>query len=451
MSDTTHASEVLARFATGLRLSDIPAEVRQRALQCLADAVGCGMQGAAFEWSQAFARQVIRQGSQGPCELWGHPGVRLSATQAAMANGASVHAFEWDSLRFPGAGVHPGAALVPPLLAVCQETGASSEAALVALVAGCEILFRLGQASRHSSEKLGFHAPGLTGVYGSAVVAGLLYGLNATQLQHAMAIAGSMSAGLLAFSKASQGTAVKRMHMGRACEAGVVAAQLALEGMTGPETILDGRFGFLQTYCREADAAALTQGLGHDWQTLRVCLKRYPCHVTAQAAMQALCEWRALHPDAVPLLTHIELECADKVVSHHDIRSPGDIMQAQYSVPFCLALALHHDPLDPAVWCDAVLADARVRESCNALILRAASDLPHGWAARIHLHARDGRAWHLEALRFNGMPEVPLGMEELQRRFQAQCACMGDRAAAQCFEQLTQWPGQARFPDLHPT
>ena len=450
MSTGPSASAVWAEFATGLRLQDIPAEVQSRALQCLADALACGVQGSALKWTQAFARQVMRQGSQGPCELWGHPGRRTSAAQAAMANGASVHAFEQDSLRFPGAGVHPGAALVPPLVAVSQETGASPESALVALVAGCEVLFRLGQASRHSSEKLGFHAPGLTGVYGSAVVAGLLYGLHAKQLQHALGIAGSMSAGLLAFSKATHGTAVKRMHMGRACEAGVVAAQLAQEGMTGPETILEGRFGFLQTYCREADVAALTQGLGEDWQTLRVCLKRYPCHVTAQAAMQALCAWKDQHPELVPLITHIELECADKVVSHHDIRDPADIMQAQYSVAFCIALALHHDPLDPSTWGDAVLSNAKVRATCQAVSLRAAGDLPHGWAARIHLRTQDGRQWHLEALRFTGMPDDPMGPSEQKRRFVAQCASLGSRAVP-LFDDLMRLPHLPRFPEIHPT
>ena len=184
--------------------------------------------------------------------------------------------------------MHPGATLVPALVAACQETAAPGKAALTAFVAGCEVLFRIGAATHHSSEKLGFHAPGLTGPYGAAAVAGVVYRLDTTQLTNAFGIAGSMSAGLLAFTKAQTGSMVKRLHMGRAGESGIVAAKSAADGYNGPETILEGRFGFLETYCRDGDATLLTSGLGEDWETLKICIKRYPCHVTTQAPMQAL-------------------------------------------------------------------------------------------------------------------------------------------------------------------
>src|SRR5260370_11853300 len=117
---------------------------------------------------------------------------RVSAPLAALANGVFAHGFELDSLRRPGAGVHPGAALVPVALALGEELHSSGPEVLAAIVAGCEVMFRIGTASLHSSESLGFHAPGLTGPFGAAVGAGRLLHLYSQRLCQALAIAGSL-------------------------------------------------------------------------------------------------------------------------------------------------------------------------------------------------------------------------------------------------------------------
>jgi 2-methylcitrate dehydratase PrpD len=171
------AATQLSQFAVDMRMSDVPHPVKARALACIADAIGCAIHGAQFPWSRQVADLARRYGVGGPCEILGSSGATVHAPQAALANGAAMHAFEQDSLRFPGAGVHPGAALVPAIAAACQETGTNGATALRAFVAGCEVLFRIGAATHHSSEKLGFHAPGLTGVYGATIAAGVVYGL----------------------------------------------------------------------------------------------------------------------------------------------------------------------------------------------------------------------------------------------------------------------------------
>ena len=99
-------------------------------------------------------------------------------------------------------------------------------------------------------------------VYGAAVAAAVVYGRSAEGTAHAMGIAGSMSAGLLAFTRSQQGAMVKRLHMGRACEAGISAARLAQGGFTGPETVLEGRCGYLEVFCREPEPALAQRGLG---------------------------------------------------------------------------------------------------------------------------------------------------------------------------------------------
>src|SRR4029077_5243125 len=113
-------------------------------------------------------------------------------------------------------------------------------------------MYRIAETSPQSCEKKGFHAPGLFGVFGGAMTAGRLMGLDAERMTNALGVAGSLCSGLLEFSK-SGGGMVKRLHPGRAAESAVTAAALAREGFTGPATIIEGKYGFLNAYCSDPD------------------------------------------------------------------------------------------------------------------------------------------------------------------------------------------------------
>lgn len=418
------AAITLARFAAGLNLEQVPAPVIERARTCMIDTVGVAAFGSRFPWSQAIARYAARFGSGGPCTVLGLPQLKLHAPQAALVNGAFAHAFEQDSLRKPGAGVHPGAVLLPAVLAAAQQTRASGARALLAFIAGCEVMFRIGDASKHSSESLGFHAPGLTGPYGAAIAAGVVMGLNAEQLANALGIAGSLSSGLLAFTKSAGGGEVKRLHLGRAAESGVTAAGLAAEGFGGPESILEGRFGFLEAYCRDADPARLTAGFGEKWEIERICIKAYPCHVTAHTPVESLRTLMAEHRFGAEQVGRIALCVSPKVLSHHEIRTPADLMQAQYSVPFCVALALHRDPSDPRSFNEEVLEDPRIAATCKSIELMpypkeegADTKTRGAWQSRLDLTLTDGRRFSMDRDSFRGTPEQPLSAQATDEKY----------------------------------
>lgn len=174
----------------------------------LVDAVGVAFLGRRFAWSEIATAHSQAYGGAGTSRVIGDSRA-LAAPMAALANGVLIHAFEYDSLRRPGAGVHPGAVLVPAALAIGEEVAADGTSVIAAIVAGCEVMFRIGAAIKHSSEALGFHAPGHTGPFGAAIVAGRLLRLNAEQMTRALGIAGSLCSGSLAFSRAMQGAMVK--------------------------------------------------------------------------------------------------------------------------------------------------------------------------------------------------------------------------------------------------
>ena len=415
-----YASERLAKFAVNFSLDSAPQEVLQVAKSLVIDTVGVASYGSRFPWSQAIMRFAKATSGLGHSRLFGISDLRLSASQAALCNGAFAHAFEQDSLRKPGAGVHPGATIVAPAWAIAEECDASGAELLRAVIAGCEVMFRIGAASLHSSEKKGFHAPGLTGPYGSAVAAGILLGLSEKQMVSALGIAGSLSAGLLAFTKSQYGSDVKRLHLGRAAEAGVVAAKLAQEGLEGPESILEGRFGFLEAYCDDSNPELLTSNLGSSWETTKTCLKAFPCHITAHTPIESLRLLMTEHGFNVGQVAQIDLEVSEKVLSHHVIREPADIKQAQYSTPFCVAWALHYDPYQPSNMNQSALHDAALRQTCRAINLSAftQSDRKHSaWSSLLRITLTSGKVYERWSDEFLGSPNKPLDSDQLQQRF----------------------------------
>ena len=411
---------MLARFAARLRLEDLPADVKAHARRCIIDTLGVATHGATLPWSRIVAGYALRYGAGGPCTLLGSD-VRVQAPLAALAHGAFAHAFEQDSLRQPGAGVHPGAALLPAALATMEEVGADAPRLLLAFVTAVEVMFRIGAASKHSSELLGFHAPGLTGPYGAAMASGLLLGLDEDGLTRALGIAGSLSSGLMAFTDSEDGAMIKRLHLGRAAESGVLAARLALDGFEGPSTVLDGHHGFLEAYCRDADPSLLTAGLMQQWETLRICLKAYPCHVTAHTPVQALRALMVEHGWRGEDIASLRVQGAPKLLSHHNGREPTDVMQGQYSVPFCIALAAFRDPADPLAWDQSAVADERIRALCRGIQMTgfSAGEAPvSGWHTRLTIETVDGRRFEADAQRFRGMPEDPLDDAAVNAKFE---------------------------------
>ena len=413
------AARTLAAFASTLELDAIPALDRERARQCLIDAVGVCLLGSRLPWGRAVADYAHHYGGTGTSRMIGTPGA-VSAPLAALANGVFAHGFELDSLRKPGAGVHPGAALVPVALALGEETGCSGRTLIAALVAGCEVMFRIGAASKHSSEQLGFHAPGLTGPFGAAVTAARVVGLDADCTTQALGIAGSLCGGVLAFTRADNGAMIKRLHLGRAAEAGILAARLAERGFEGPDTILEGGFGFLETYCAEADPALLTADLGVRFETGKLCIKRYPCHVTAHTPLVAIEALRREHGLRGDDVESVVVRASEKVVSHHADREPADTMAAQYSVPYCVAVALLDDPMDATAFGERGLRDPRIRALCRAVRCEALTE-GRGWASEVALRLRDGRVLTRAADDFPGTPTMPLTQDALRDKFR-RCA-----------------------------
>lgn len=428
------AASVLAGYAAALRYRDLPAEVLRRAKDCVIDTVAAAAYGHAAPAGRIIVQYALRRRQAGTagggarCRILGAAVPPVGAEQAALVNGALAHALELDSLRKPGAGVHPGAVLVPAALAVAQEEGLGGRALLAAIVAGCEVLFRIGKATRHSAEARGFHAPGLTGPFGAAVAAGRLLRLDADAMRNALGIAGSLGGGLLEFAASGDGGMVKRLHLGRAAAAGVMAARLAQAGFTGPASVLEGEHGFLQAYCAETDPAALTSGLGERFETLTTCFKAYACHITAHTPVHAVRLLRAEHGFTGQDVAAVQVEGTPKMAALHGNQHPADTVAAQYSIAFCVAAALLHDPADPAAFIE-TLPDPAVQDLCGRVQVLGTGGFASSWATRTRVRLRDGREFTAELDDVPGMPSEPFDAAQLRAKFLALTKTLGASAA----------------------
>ena len=392
----------LAEFATALRYEDIPEPVIAITKACLIDAVAVALFGSGLPWGKSVADFAFHVGEsagghsngKGASTVLSPALRRVSAPAAALANGTFAHSFEFDNLRQPSVGVHPGSTASLAALAVAEEFDVSGRDLITALVAGNECMLRTGLAAKSTSEHFGFHAPGLTGVFGSAIAASRIMGNDAHKTTMAIGIGGSFGSGLLAFAKAGNGGMVKRLHMGRAAEGGVTAAYLAARGFEGPDVVLEGKFGYLDVYAEGGDPALLVEGLGTRWDSLNIWFKMFPCHVTAQAPVRAIRELQRRHKFTADDVARIVLAVSDKVLSHHADRAPADVGTAQYSVPFSVALALFRDPADPQAFLDGPNQNPKILEICRAIELR-----PYGTAiaaglnstCRLDVTLKDGR------------------------------------------------------------
>jgi 2-methylcitrate dehydratase PrpD len=427
----------LAEYAAGLRYEDLPPHVVQRAKDCITDTVAVIVLGNNLPWSRIICRYAQGIGAGGRSRILGSDGPTLHAPAAALANGTLAHAFESDNLVRPSAGVHPGATLLPPGLAVAQERGRSGRDLIEAVVAGFEVMYRIGYATKHSNERRGFHAPGTTGPFGAAVAAGKLLRLDAPRMTNALGIAGSLAGGLMEFARSGTGAMVKRLHLGRAAESGVMAANLAADGFTGPSTVLEGEAGFLKVFCTEWDVADLTRGLGTEYKTMNLCLKRFPVHMTAQTAVQAVLELREAHGFTGADVDRVTVSGTERMATINNIPNPADIMMAQYSIPFCVALALFRDPRDPASFDDSALSDQAIRGMCGQVSVVVADPPPKvAGASIVTLLLKDGRSVTKEVDEFNGTPARPLSQAELKEKFMTLTRVRYGPDAAAIFDRL---------------
>ncbi len=328
----------LARYIANLAYDQIPGAVVARLKLLMLDALGCALYGVDLPWSRILMETLGALDQGTGVGVWGTPR-RLSAPHATLVNGALIQSFELDDVHRQAV-VHVGAVTLPALIAVSEMRGALSgrdfiTAALSAYETGPRVGICMGQ--EHIGQ--GWHSGATIGVFSAAAGAARGLGLDQDKTVHALGIAGTQSAGLMA---AQYGAMVKRMHAGRASQSGLYGALLAEKGFTGIVNVFESDYGgFCSTFSRSDDRfdlEALTRGLGEVYETTRISLKFYSCVGSNHTSLDAIRMMGERHPFGAEEVEKIVVHGSQVTVDHVGWKyRPQGLTSAQLNLPFCIA------------------------------------------------------------------------------------------------------------------
>lgn len=417
---TRSHSRELIEFAHGLTPESLPPDIVQRAKGCLLDSLGCALFGSLQPWAKIMADEMLAEGSKGTSTIIGRREM-VAAPAAALCNGTATHGFELDDL-LDEAIVHPGAIVIPAALAAAESVNASGARLLAGIVAGYEVLNRVGLAAGVEPAHRGFHKTTVIGPVGAAVAAGLITKLEPEQLMAATGLACSTSSGIKSFAAGTGGGMMKRMHCGRAAESGVRMAQLAARDFTGPPTAIDGKFGLLEVYGgRTARPDLLTAGLGKDWAMTSIFVKVYSCCSWIQGAVQQLVALRGPKPLKPDDIRQVRIGVSAYAAKNNGEPAPVDTMGAQYSFPYCAALALAGDPTDPRMYLGKEIGDSERRALASRVELYTDDQMeaayPRHYGSRVELVLASGERRTSFVLDPHGFPADPVTDAERIEKF----------------------------------
>ena len=408
----------LVEYLVSLSERDLAPELVPCATLSLLDCLGCGLYGSQQKWGEIVNAFVLSECSRGTATLYGST-VPVSPARAALANGTSTHGFELDDIIHGHS--HPGSVVVPAVLAAAEHVQASGARLLLGLIAGYEMMGRLGSALGIDHSNRGYHATGVAGPIAAAVGAGIVMGLNSQQLLSAIGNACSGSSGIKAFTQGTGGMA-KRMHAGRASESGLVACELAQRGFTGPMEGIDGRFGLLEVIGGSgARAEFLDESLGSELAVTQTWVKVYPCCGAIHSTVHALETLKQEHQFSPAQVSEIRVHTSRRGVEQNGGRDPQDTMAAQYSIPFCAGVAVAGNPRNPVAYAETSLQDPVVRDLAlrTKLILDPEIDrlYPTHLASRVEVTLTDGRQVEAEVLDPPGSHAHPCTPADIEDKF----------------------------------
>jgi 2-methylcitrate dehydratase PrpD len=351
----------------------LPAPVERAARRSLLNVLGTAVAAAGSEAVGVLLAAAEEAGGDGEVAV---PGLARTPDPycGALTVGTAAHLDDFDDTHLATV-IHPGAATLATVLSLIPETAPTGAAFLGAFAAGCEAQLRIGCAISPAHYDHGWHITGTCGVFGAAVAAAALLGLDAGTTARALSLAATMTAG----HREAFGTMTKPLHAGKAAANGVLAARLAAAGLTGPADPL-GPGGVLEVLASAVDRDALGLGwpAGHRWELEVNTIKTYPCGVVAHPAMDAAiiaCTRIAELADGAEI-TGISLRCNPLVPELMGRAQPGDGLESRFSARHGVAVGLLYGRAGLAEFSDAAAAAPEVARLRSLITLDADPAVP---------------------------------------------------------------------------
>ena len=412
-----------------LRGESPPADVRAKAVEHIVDGIAVMLAGSRTDCAQKLADFIGERGGSPSSTVIGF-GFKSSASDAALVNGTSGHADDYDDTqlstapdRIYGLMTHPTVPVLAAALAIGEATGCSGWELVEAFIVGFEVECKIAEAIKPDHYRRGFHSTGTIGAFGAFAASGRLLGLGELELRHALGIVASLTSGI----RVNFGTMTKPLHAGMAASNGVTASMLAMRGFTADENALDGRWGFMEILGHGSDPELMVGRMGNPYALVYpgATFKMYPCGCLGQPSMDAMLEI-VLEEDLKPEdVREIRLRAGPNILEPLRYSEPVTGLQAKFSLNFALAsillrrrAGLREYTTEFVTRPEVVDVMRRVRTIHDAEI---ASMGVEKMRSILEVELVDGRVVRRTAEEYRGTPEKPFMGHEVDEKFM-ECA-----------------------------
>jgi 2-methylcitrate dehydratase PrpD len=422
-------TQEVSAFIVRRTFHDLPGESTRIAKRCLIDGLGVALAGSTDRSSVLLRGYLEGLGGKPEASLLGSS-LKLPAPSAALANGTSGHAHDFDDTqlshspdRISGLLTHPTTPVLAACLSVGEARGISGKEFLTAFLLGFEVECKIAEAINPIHYKKGYHTTGTIGAFGAAVAAGKVLGLSETEMRYALGIVASMSAGI----RANFGTMTKPLHAGRAAENGVVAAQLAGLGFTSDPNILENPWGYFKILGDGFDLDKISKKLGNPYTIIDpgVSIKPYPSGVLSHPSMNAMLDLVNKYDLTVEDVTEIHLHAGSNILNPLRYALPQTGLEAKFSLPFCLTSILLRRRAGLKEFTDQFVRSPEVQQMMKRVKTILDPEIEaKGYAkilSRVEVTLKDGRLLKKDSGPYKGGPDHPLSEGELDEKFRA-CA-----------------------------
>jgi 2-methylcitrate dehydratase PrpD len=438
MSQVTRA---VVDFINSARLEDFPTEALIIGKRCIIDGLGVMLAGSVQPAAEIVTDYTTTVGASAEATAFGRAPFRTGAAHAALVNATAGHALDWDDTqlatsadRIFGLLTHP---TVPPLvaaLAIGERQQVSGREFLEAFLTGFEVECKIAEAINPSHYKQGFHTSGTIGTFGAAVAAAKLLNLDADQLEHMLAIAASSASGI----RVNFGSMTKPLHVGRASQNGIVAAELAVRGFTGGHDALDPPWGFFSTFSHgqgfDEDRIVGVLGNPHTIVSPGVSIKPYPCGVLGHPTMDAMRRLVIDHDVDPDNITAIRVRAGSNILNplRYDIAT--NELEAKFCPAFMVGAIALRRKAGVAEFNDAFVQSEPVQAMMRKVTRVLDADIEaQGWEkirSTVEVDLADGTTLVQQAdERYRGGPDLPFTRDELYEKFSDCAALLFDDAA----------------------
>jgi len=435
MTEPVTATGAVVDFIGRARFAALPADAITIAKRCIIDGLGVLLAGSTQDAGSILHAHVQGADPRTDATVFGRKPFKTGAAAAALVNGTSGHALDWDDTqlatsadRIFGLLTHP---TMPPLvatLAVGEARRISGAQFLEAFLTGFEVECKIAEAISPSHYKKGFHSSGTVGTFGAAVAAAKLLGLNAEQTGHMLAIAASSAAGI----RVSFGSMTKPLHVGRAAQNGVTAAELAARGFTGGKDALDPPWGFFQTFSHGEgyDPKRIIGVLGNPHTIVwpGVSIKPYPCGVLGHPTMDAMRRLVVKHDVQPAEITAIRVRAGSNILNPLRYAIANNELEAKFCPAFMVSAIALRRKAGTTEFNDEFVQSAPVQALMRKVERVLDPEIEaKGWQkirSTVEVDLADGRTLVEQAdERYRGGPDLPFTREELYEKW-SDCASL---------------------------